>query len=107
MVSFFWDVHEITLIDYLIKGISINGKYYTNSLQHLDKTYSLNLTISFQTKKYDAVVKGFVDNNVLMAIEFLMFPTINRVSKLLTVTGKNVSTYGKRRIIFFVFFVRS
>lgn len=37
MASVFWDAHGILLIDYLPKGKTINGEYYSNLLDQLDR----------------------------------------------------------------------
>jgi hypothetical protein len=37
MASVFWDAEGILFIDYLQKGKTITGKYYSNLLTRLDK----------------------------------------------------------------------
>jgi hypothetical protein len=39
MASVFWDVEGILFIDYLEKGKTITGEYYSNLLTRLDKKF--------------------------------------------------------------------
>ena len=51
MASVFWDAEGILFIDYLEKGITITGEYYSNLLTKLDKKKICEKRPSLQKKK--------------------------------------------------------
>ena len=119
MVSVFWDARSIIFIDYLQKGETINGEYYANFSQrlsdeikkkgpHLAKKKVLShqdnapvhtfvITMAKINKlkfklllhaPYSPIVKDLPT----MKRWSLRLITISRVSKLLNIAGKSVSS---------------
>lgn len=56
MTTVFWDSHAVILIDYLQKGRTITGEYYSDLLLRFDAVLK---TVSFEAKKSATTLHSF------------------------------------------------